>query len=312
MGPYTRCTKPECVVDEECPQVLACRNEKCVDPCNCAVNANCIVRSHRARCQCYEGYQGDPYNTGCFPIPEPKPECTVDADCPSRLACLNEVCRNPSTTLTPCGQNAECTVQNTLPQRTMVCMCIPGYVGDADIACNLPPRPEPGCKSNSECGDREICRDRNCINPCIVANPCATNAVCDVRQHSVTCNCPSGFTGDPFSNCYAIEPRPECTADPDCPQDQACINENCLNPCLNSERPCGRGAECLVEFHQARCVCSAGLQGNPLVACINVECRTDNDCRQDQACDFISQTCGPVCGSDPCTRDATCRGVNHQ
>ena len=70
-------------------------------------------------------------------VPEPKPECTVDADCPSRLACLNEVCRNPCTTLTPCGQNAECTVQNTLPQRTMVCMCIPGYVGDADIACNL-------------------------------------------------------------------------------------------------------------------------------------------------------------------------------
>ena len=70
-------------------------------------------------------------------VPEPQPECVVDADCPSRMACLNEVCRNPCTTLTPCGQNAECTVKNTLPQRTMVCMCIPAYVGDADIACNL-------------------------------------------------------------------------------------------------------------------------------------------------------------------------------
>ena len=29
----------------------------------------------------------------------------VDADCPSRMTCLNEGCRNPcSTTLTPCGQ----------------------------------------------------------------------------------------------------------------------------------------------------------------------------------------------------------------
>ena len=70
-------------------------------------------------------------------VPEPQPECRVDADCPSRQACLNEVCRNPCLVLSPCGQNAECTVQNTLPQRTMICMCIPGYVGDADIACNL-------------------------------------------------------------------------------------------------------------------------------------------------------------------------------
>ena len=70
-------------------------------------------------------------------VPEPEPECRVDADCPSRMACLNEVCRNPCTALTPCGINAECTVQNTLPQRTMMCMCRPGYVGDADVACNL-------------------------------------------------------------------------------------------------------------------------------------------------------------------------------
>ena len=70
-------------------------------------------------------------------VPAPEPECRVDSDCPSRLACLNEVCRNPCTTLNPCGVNAECTVQNTLPQRTMVCMCRPGYIGDADVACNL-------------------------------------------------------------------------------------------------------------------------------------------------------------------------------
>jgi len=61
----------------------------------------------------------------------------VDGDCPSRQACLQEHCRNPCTELTPCGTNADCTVQNTLPQRTMVCMCIPGYVGDADVYCQL-------------------------------------------------------------------------------------------------------------------------------------------------------------------------------
>ena len=65
--PYQICRKPECLIDDDCPQVLACRNEHCVDPCACAVNANCIVRSHAARCQCIPGYIGDPYNTGCYP-----------------------------------------------------------------------------------------------------------------------------------------------------------------------------------------------------------------------------------------------------
>ena len=154
--PYVACTRPECTVDEECPQVLACQAEHCVDPCDCAANAQCIVRSHRARCQCFQGYTGDPYRAGCYPsrsfivsvdvseslltlipVPEPEPECRIDGDCPSRLACLNEVCRDPCAVLAPCGINAECSVQNTLPQRTMLCMCLPGYVGDADVACNL-------------------------------------------------------------------------------------------------------------------------------------------------------------------------------
>jgi hypothetical protein len=73
--PRVACRRPECTVDDDCPQVLACRNEKCVDPCTCAPNANCIVRDHRARCQCIIGYQGDPYNTGCvLSMPSPPPE----------------------------------------------------------------------------------------------------------------------------------------------------------------------------------------------------------------------------------------------
>ena len=60
-----------------------------------------------------------------------------------------------------------------------------------------------GCKSNNECGNDEICREGNCVNPCIVANPCATTANCEVNTHRLTCTCPSGTTGDPFTNCYA-------------------------------------------------------------------------------------------------------------
>ena len=85
-----------------------------------------------------------------------------------------------------------------------------------------------------------------------------------------------------------------------------------MNPCTSTQTPCGRGAECRVDFHQARCVCPVGLQGNPQVACISVECQVDQDCRDDQACEFLSQTCVPVCKQDTCTQDATCTPANHQ
>lgn len=65
------------------------------------------------------------------------PQCTMDSDCASKLACFNGDCRNPCSVIKPCGANAECTVVDTLPHRTMSCQCIPGYVGDADIQCKL-------------------------------------------------------------------------------------------------------------------------------------------------------------------------------
>ena len=169
-------------------------------------------------------------------------------------------------------------------------------------------QPRPECTEDPDCPQSEACINEHCIDPCLVNNPCAPQAQCITRAHHPVCTCPEGYGGDPYTQCY----RPECRTDTDCPVNKACINENCLNPCLNSARPCGRGAECLVEFHEAKCVCSQGLQGNPLVACVNVECRSDNDCRQDQACDFLSQTCGPVCLPGTCAEDATCTASNHQ
>lgn len=61
----------------------------------------------------------------------------MDADCPSKLACFSGECRNPCLETKPCGVNAECSVVDTLPLRTMSCLCLPGYVGDADVECKL-------------------------------------------------------------------------------------------------------------------------------------------------------------------------------
>ena len=53
-----------CVVNSQCERDEVCRDRRCVDPCPglCGVEADCLVDNHRARCQCREGYQGDPYS----------------------------------------------------------------------------------------------------------------------------------------------------------------------------------------------------------------------------------------------------------
>ena len=102
----------------------------------------------------------------------------------------------------------------------------------------------------------------------------------------------------------------ECLTNDDCPFDKACLSQECIDPCLQTS--CGQNAQCSVEFHQSRCFCPQGLQGNPLVRCYEVGCRTDSDCRDSEKCDFSSQTCTPLCQGSPCVEGARCDARNHQ
>lgn len=133
--PFVSCSRPECTTDEECPYNLACRNEKCEDPCNCGLNAVCSTINHLAQCSCPPGYIGNPLTSCNIQPVEIEPECKMDADCPSKLACFSGVCKNPCYETRPCGKNTECIVVDSLPLRTMSCMCLPGYIGDADTEC---------------------------------------------------------------------------------------------------------------------------------------------------------------------------------
>lgn len=58
-NPLVQCTQPECTRDEQCPFHLACRKEKCSDPCDCAPGAQCKVFNHVAQCRCPQGYRGN-------------------------------------------------------------------------------------------------------------------------------------------------------------------------------------------------------------------------------------------------------------
>ena len=113
----------------------------------------------------------------------------------------------------------------------MSCTCLPGFTGKGDVRCDRISKDtlscssillsslrilasfiiivfsfvvepiEAGCSSDSECSSSEACRNRNCINPCIVDKPCSPSAICSVQNHKSTCTCPPGFEGDPYRQC---------------------------------------------------------------------------------------------------------------
>ena len=57
-----------------------------------------------------------------------EPECKVDQDCPSKLACINRECQNPCFLNNPCQGNQQCVVKDTVPIRTVACICPEGMV----------------------------------------------------------------------------------------------------------------------------------------------------------------------------------------
>ncbi|KAK9513085.1 hypothetical protein O3M35_001355 [Rhynocoris fuscipes] len=303
-----KCERPQCSSDSECPTHLACRNLRCQDPCACAPGALCSVSAHVPTCRCPPGYLGNPHQLCTIAPIDGTQKCKMDADCPSKMACFSGECRNPCLETNPCGDNAECIVVDTLPLRTMSCQCLPGFAGDADVKCTKASTEAPGCTSDSDCSISETCVNRNCVNPCVISNPCALSAICQPTNHKAVCKCPDNLVGDPFVNCYKVPiSSAECTSDFDCPFDKACINQRCQDPCVN--RPCGTSAECTTLQHRPTCACPQGWAGNPQINCYKPECKIDSDCVYDKAC--IGGNCISPCGRISCGRGAECIASAH-
>ena len=78
---------------------------ECQDAClpdPCGPFSQCRNQGSIAACSCLPGYLGEPPNC--------RPECVLDSDCPSNLACTGEKCRDPCSGA--CGPAAECEVIN--------------------------------------------------------------------------------------------------------------------------------------------------------------------------------------------------------
>ena len=151
---------------------------------------------------------------------------------------MEGTCINPCLIDDPCGANAVCFPQSHVAN----CRCNEGFEGDPFVGCIAI-----GCRTDPECPLDRACRNRDCVNPCATDNPCGSNAECLVSQHLAQCRCIFGYTGDPYQACVPFAP-PECVEDKDCPTDQVCLNEKCINPCVTLS-PCVSPATCkLVSF----------------------------------------------------------------
>lgn len=132
---YTECSPVGCRSDVECSDNFICYEGACKDPClftTCAANARCTVRGNAGVCDCLPGYDGNPYKV-CSRS-DVVVGCSADTDCLAGTACLNGKCRDPCDS-NPCGNNADCTLVESLPFKSTKCQCKQGYSGDPNIQC---------------------------------------------------------------------------------------------------------------------------------------------------------------------------------
>lgn len=302
--PFTRCFP----IPPPPSSVVEIVTNPCL-PSPCGPNSQCQNIHGSPSCSCIPSFFGSPPNC--------RPECTINSECSSNLACIREQCKDPC--LGSCGPTAQCSVINHTP----ICTCPDGYTGDPFTNCVLKlPSPVPVVE-----------------DPCI-SSPCGANAICN----GGICTCLPEYQGDPYRGC-----RPECILNNDCPRNKACINQKCKDPCPGT---CGQNAECNIYNHIPICTCLRGYAGNAFVLCTPIQilqsqnpcqpspCGPNSQCReinQQAVCSCLPNyigsppTCRPECVSsfecalnqacvnqkciDPCPGtcglNAKCQTVNH-
>lgn len=98
-------------------------------------------------------------------------------------------------------------------------------------------------------------------DPC-KPSPCGPFSQCRVVNGHAVCSCQANYIGTPPS-C-----KPECVVSTECPQDRACVNQKCVDPCPGT---CGLNARCQVVNHNPICSCNPGFTGDPFTRCLKEE-----------------------------------------
>ncbi|KAJ8941851.1 hypothetical protein NQ314_010266 [Rhamnusium bicolor] len=87
----------------------------------------------------------------------------------------------------------------------------------------------------------------------------------------------------------------KCSDEKDCPSNMICRTFQCVDPCnVNAASFCQLSSICKTENHQLTCACPNNFKRNPLdlySRCYNVECFTDDDCKEFIKCNKLSHVC---------------------
>lgn len=137
------------------------------------------------------------------------------------------------------------------------------------------------------CGHGFIAGPEQCmdVNEC-EEQPCHQSAECINLRGSYRCVCPQGTAGDPVGTGCLIPHQ--CRLDSDCSDSQACVQNNCTDPCTLVD--CGDNTICSVVDHAAGCQCQPGYIGDAS-GCFKVECLSNTDCSGDKYCNQETNKC---------------------
>jgi hypothetical protein len=111
------------------------------------------------------------------------------------------------------------------------------------------------------------------VDPCN-PSPCGPYSQCRNVNEQGVCSCLPTYIGSP-PGC-----RPECVASSECPQNRACVNLKCVDPCPG---PCGLNTRCETVNHSPICSCRQGFTGDSFIRCYAVP-------RKHQLILFLSST----------------------
>lgn len=189
-------------------------------------------------------------------------------------------------------------------------------VWSVSLGCSAPESDE---GSGRRCSTAEDCPIDFACTPRGVCVP-AAGAPCSAREP-----CPAGYRCNEGNACEAVRPpdapdicdrssdcatveiclagrcrRMECTGDPDCPIDAACVGTLCRAalPC-SSDEGCADGSSCVRDRCHPGCVDNAACGGTTATRCQDNRCV--DTCSGDDVCPPGSRCIDSVCTPDECT-----------
>lgn len=205
--------------------------------------------------------------------------------------------------------------------RTMICECLPNYIGDATVACaqsknifiniqnffypiKIPldsnaifsffspvaHQVKTSCDSDSECPSNLACLNRRCESPCTI-RPCPSSAECHVENHRYVCACPSGLLGDPFVGCTKGKHPPKHK------------KTNLFHKISSGSKNIDNLAQISPQlFNFFFFLFPSDVLPSP-------ECTSNSDCPANLGC--INQRCVNPCANNRCGSSANCLTIDH-